>query len=409
MLTASARTWLLLTCLFGLVGFQPPVLATDRYYADIVKSSPNGRFRLEAKSPDNQRPEGPQRAFARNFQYTLTDTQTSSVLWKYAQGESDASPVAAWVHDSGWTVVRSGWDELLAFNPATGQANGKLKILDEFPAAERAQFVHQTTAGPMWSQSSRWYFQEIEGKLYFVVRAHWGRRVVLDLASGKNVADTAAVKAKLNDGERDWVLATLKANTPLLIGDEPGEPCRDVITDTMAAIDIASRDQVQGAVKFLRSLESSEYVGSSGMIPIHIGKFQQGEIDPYAYSEYTIRSKAQQALRKLGHTPSELPGIAFRPVGRYDQESLIKPKPAEPRALALTTVRVGASAQEVLDSVGGPDRIHREGNKIAWEYHVDGPDAHTVHVFWSKPFPPVVASTTKVSPPTWKAREDIDR
>jgi len=381
-----------------------PASATDRYYPDITISSQSARYKLDAKSPDNQKPEGRQRAFARNFKYTLTYTQNNKILWTYLQKEAEASPVGAWVHDTGWVVVRTGWDDLMAFDPANGTITGKLNILEQFPRDERSKYVHQTTAGPMWSQSSRWSFLEVERKLCFVVRAHWGRRVIMDLASGKAVADPGAATT---EQDRKWALATLREKVPIILKDETDH---EAIRDVCAAIDMAAKDRIQEAAPLLEEAEKSEYVGSSGGIPVFFGdnKLPDGAIDPFWFSEFTIRHKAQTALRKLGRTPSEAPAISFNPVRRFDHKSMIRPAPTECRATALPKLREGLTPKEVLAAAGGPDASYRERHDIAWEYHVDGKDAHSVRVFWSQKVSPVVISIEKVTPPSWTSKDDVE-
>jgi hypothetical protein len=396
-----AAAWL---CLF-----IAPALATDLFFRDITSKSDNARYRLEAKSPDNQKPG--RQPFAGSFTYTLTDTKQQKVLWTHKQQGWEPSPSAAWVHDSGWVVVRLHGDELVAFDPVNGAVTGTVKILDQFPQAEASQFVQQTSAGPMWAQSSRWYFLDVDGKLCFVVRAHWGRRVIMELASGKLIADSGDVKAMTDKKDRQWVLATLKQDVSRLLKAQQGEgPPMEVVIAVKSAIDIAVNDQIQDAVPFLREAEKSEYVGTSGGQPIFVGdqKLPKGAIDPFQYSVYTVRHKAQTALRKLGETPSELPALAFKPVGRFQAKAIIKPTPSEPRAAALPKIHAGQSPMDVLKAVGGPDRIHWAGREIAWEYHVDGKNSHSVHVFWSQKAPPVVTNIETVAPPTWQGESDLD-
>jgi hypothetical protein len=91
-------------------GVSPAAVATDRYFRDCFTVSPSGRYRVDAKSPDNagDRP----RPFASNFTYSLTDTSTNKVVWKRQQpmtrekGSSfvystEGSPVALFVNNDG--------------------------------------------------------------------------------------------------------------------------------------------------------------------------------------------------------------------------------------------------------------------------------------------------------------------
>lgn len=66
-----------------LAAVASPARATDRYFPDSFAVSESGRFRVDAKSPDNAAEH--QRPFASSFVYTLTDTTTKKVVWERKQ------------------------------------------------------------------------------------------------------------------------------------------------------------------------------------------------------------------------------------------------------------------------------------------------------------------------------------
>ncbi|OYV00061.1 MAG: hypothetical protein CFE26_24565, partial [Verrucomicrobiales bacterium VVV1] len=113
----------------GLLSLIPgPALATDRFYSDISIESPSKHYRFEAKSPDN-RNKSEQIPFQSSFAYTFTDLNTKKILWTGSQGKG-MPPVDAFVSDAGWTVIRTGWDELIAID-LTGKEHGKLAFHQE--------------------------------------------------------------------------------------------------------------------------------------------------------------------------------------------------------------------------------------------------------------------------------------
>lgn len=78
--------------------FVPPAAATDRYFGDTSATSPSGRWRIDAKSPENAGPEP--RPFAENFTYTLTDLRTNQVRWTRRQPmEQPEGGTSSWSHE----------------------------------------------------------------------------------------------------------------------------------------------------------------------------------------------------------------------------------------------------------------------------------------------------------------------
>ncbi|MCG3123595.1 MAG: hypothetical protein GIKADHBN_02016 [Phycisphaerales bacterium] len=396
-----------LAALLALV--SPGAAATDRFFPDIRATSPDGKYILDAKSPMNADPTK-RHAFQKDFTYTLSDAK-GATLWQFKQGEGDASPVEAWVHDSGWVVVRTGWDELLACNPANGKITGKVSILDQFSKEDRDKHVSMSTAGPIWAESSRWYFRHIEGSLCFVVRAHWGARVVLELASGRVIADGGSTKASTQAAEHAWIIDQLKQHLPLMLRPDVNECTRaeqDLIRETCTAIDLAGREGLKEAVPTLIELEKSVYAGESGLIPVFFGskKLDEGLIDPFSYGKYTARAKARAALRRLGTVPSDLPVFAFCRRVNGKSEYYEPQAATEPRRDALQRIVPGMTPEQVLSLVNGPDDLVRPQRDIGWDYHVGLADGYTLRVIWKQENPPVVDRVDKVVPPAWTVSEE---
>jgi hypothetical protein len=377
--------------------------ATDRFYPDISATSPSGQYRLEAKSPQNA--DGRRRPFQRDFVYTLTDTKTNTVVWTRTQPkDGESSPIAAWVHDSGTAVVRTGWDQLMTFSRESPVPAGMLSILEQFPATERDQYVHDTTAGPQWSQSSRWYFVTIDDSLYFAVRTWWGRRVIVECASG-TIEDSPRVHAAVVAPERANTLQTLliASKQPDVIRDpRTGQADWEYASEVIAAIQMAGKEGLSEAIPHLLELEKWTYVGTTSMVPLWFDNpLPDGYVDPFGWGEYTVRAKAQTALRRLGARPAGLPATCFWHSNK-DRKSrqLVNIKFAGDRVASVDQVQSGMSPLDVITLIGVPDAVVRaEGH--GWEYDMDSEKPFTLRVCWTTVNPPTVSGVERFTPPRW--------
>ena len=178
-----------------LVISTPDALATDVWFGDTEASSANGRFLAKAESPENrkQRPH----AFQRNFTYSLTDTQTHRVLWRYKSGK-DAEPAGPlFVSDGGEVVSLGGFNGLTLFHPSGERVvlPGVFELLRE---AEVKKFCEETTAGTFWEQFSWNGFTRVDGKDYFYIRTYWGRYIMIDLQKG-GISTSSTVQRVIED------------------------------------------------------------------------------------------------------------------------------------------------------------------------------------------------------------------
>lgn len=374
-----------------------PAAATDRFFLDFTASSPDARFLFEATSPDNKAWEGRPMPFAAEFTYTLTDSKAEKVVWTYQQRD-EGSPIQAFVHDSGWVVVRTARDQLLAFSPETGQRHDAVRILSQFSAEEGTKYVQYTTAGPFWSGGSRWYFVEIQGRTCFVVRTHWGRRVIMDLASGKLVEDDGgAAKA-----DKEWCLNTLKTHMPRVAQND--QQFGGYVNDVLTAILIAAHDRVEEAVPYLREAEKAEY----GRMRVSISWPTDSagtNRERVVVVEREIRRYAQTALRILGEVPANLPAFVFGELRATVGESDFAFANAEPREIGIPKIRAGWTTKQVLEAIGSPDRMSPDREGMAWDFHMDGEAQHTVRLIWQDD---AITSIKKITPPTWRAKDYLN-
>lgn len=404
-LTPPWLAGLVLVPVLILSALATPAAATDRFFRDLSVTSPGAYWRLEAKSPDNA--DGQRRPFQRNFTYTLTDTRTQKPAWTRKQTANEASPVAAWVNDEGWAVIRTGWDELMVFEPAAGRQTGSVKILEQFPADESAQYVHQTTAGPMWAQSALWYFADIDGAAHFVVRAWWGRRILVELDTGKVTRDAGPAHDAALAAERADIVATLRRAAEG--GEPPVDPKtgehqdHELMRDVMTAAHYAGREGVREAIPFLKLLEPWSYVGSWSTVPMFLDKpLPEGSVDPFSWGEFTLRFKVQTALRRLDATPAGLPATFFS-IESHDraQRDRVEMVLDRPRADRAGRVKPGMSPLEVLEAVNAPDAVVSVERTRAWEYDMDDAEPYTLRVVWTTDNPPTVSEVKRL-PPQWR-------
>lgn len=201
-----------------LASFWPSsaALGTDRFYNDISAPSPNGRFRVDAKSPDNAIP-GQRRAFQSSFVYTCTDTKTNRVLWTRKQAmeaPSSTSSYQSWIEpspkgilisDDGWTIIWDAMDEIIVVD-LDGKDRGKVRLLeDAFTDYERDHCVKYSTAGPFWAKGSDWRFHEKGKNPALTITPSWGRKIVIDLESGAIEGSMASSwKRPIKDVQTLW-------------------------------------------------------------------------------------------------------------------------------------------------------------------------------------------------------------
>lgn len=182
---------------------------TNVSYSDLQAKSLGGRFRLEAKSPDNGKiPDrsGAHReesfGFQEDFRYQLIEEESGSVVWERWQGE-EWSPHYLFVDDSGWSVAitHSGAAEVLVFSPE-GELAVKWFVLSE-PGNQYGNVdadlcwvdshCGQTTAGMFWLGNSLAYFlKQGEQADAFVIRPSWGRRLIVHFEERRVLTDDEA-------------------------------------------------------------------------------------------------------------------------------------------------------------------------------------------------------------------------
>ncbi len=339
--------WLLVVVLL-LAAFVPlRAWATDRYYSDITAFSPDGRLRLEAKSPDNSA--GPmRRAFASNFVYTLYQADTNAVIWKREQPKArskgmpdewttEGSPIGAFVHNSGQVAIRTADDQVVMLD-TQGRTLGSSPILGSFSPEERERWVSETTAGPMWDYYSAWAFIEAtddagEPRAYFLVRTMWQRRFLIDARTG-TLADSPRLQEQAVRAEAAWAMDMLQRSVkrPPSPSDWAGR------SRLAAAVHIAGCQRLAGSIPLLRQMERGK-----------------GDWDQY-------RSGVHLALRRLGEVPRRGPVLELKrwlkaEYGRVPDHQNPLPSTVTFAQRVANAARVveGITIERLNELVGGPD------------------------------------------------------
>ncbi|MEI6564499.1 MAG: hypothetical protein WCO42_09375 [bacterium] len=407
-------------------------LATDRFYDDVIGVSPNGRYRVEARSPDNQQAGG-HRAFQASFLYKCFEAPSNRIVWVREQPmgkpesmgsatntyrfPNEGSPVEIYVDDFGTTLVWTGWSELLLI-PPDGRLKAKLDILgDGLSRSDRKRYVQDTTAGPCWSGNSYWYFASDGGRTYFCIRTWWDRRIIVDLSDSRFVQGDRKLLRSLESEEKAFVLRTLRAATADVAAvskEHPEHDCEHV-HGMLTAVHMSGRMQIREAIPFLRQLESIDYIGSStGSSPWEYGP-PEGKVRPNGWETFSIRRDVQLALRRLGEKADPLPATRFEinvpfvqvagedpmsesSLKRWDESRkryLRKPGQPAPETMAFL-VKTGMTPEQVIDLIDAPDYVNTSDE--AWEYDMDDSAPYTIVIYWGK----AGVAKIKKNKPYWK-------
>jgi hypothetical protein len=309
-------------------------------------------------------------------------------------------------------VIRTGGDDLLLLD-TRGSVTIRFDILqDGIPPAEVKQYVHETTAGPIWVSYSHWYFFDSGGRAYFAFRTWWDRRVVFSLQEAKQIPENRALKEAAEAAERLFVLNTLQAGAKVAQAWAAKAPPEysshdkgpwDEVKRLLTAVHLAGRIRMKEAAPLLRQLEPipdfSTYTSASEKIPDEGLFLATSRSDP-------TRQQVQLALRRLGEKPAGYPVREVMRKGTGDKKE--KPyhpvKASMPRADRVRLVNKELTPRDVVDALGEPDYVSRPlpGDGEAdwvWEYDIDADKPYTLRIVWAGQSS---RSIKRVEPPAWK-------
>ncbi|KAF0242234.1 MAG: hypothetical protein FD180_4031 [Planctomycetota bacterium] len=399
-------------CMATLLGFlllQANSARAD-YNEDKTADSPSGRFRIEARSPDNA---AGKREDQGHFEYSMIDTTTGKALWTRKQPEPgagedvEAVPEGVFAGDDGVAIVRTEEDEIFMLD-TSGKKKTPFFIDERFPLRERAEFAENSDRPIHWSGNSRWYFLNVKSDAgtasYFVIRAYWGRRVVLDISAGVVMEDekvTADIQAAAREAEEAWVREVLarfakKAETskyPVESATEQGN--RDA-KDLACAIFLAGAMELSTEIPALKKLEKCHVHGSTGM-----GRHS------LSFHDDQVRQACQTALRRLGKTPRQATGVEVSVGKGAGSDELKSEVSIKERVSHAGEIEKGMTIQETVKRIGLPD-FHPWGGNNTFEYDMDGEAPFTLRVHFDDDFMKVTW-VQRVETPVWKKISKRDK
>lgn len=360
-------------------------VASDRFYRDCAATSPNGRYRLEAKSPQNTPEDGNAMPCGADFRYILVDTRTKERVWSRDQPKEEDSPDRLFVHDSGVVVVRTAFDDLMLLSADAGTKCASVSLTRAFTDEEHSKYFERTTARDIWAQRSEWYFlaePAADGGagrgLWFVVRPFWHRRLILDVRSSKLV-DLERFGAAATETELDEAPAATRALLEACLAHERALARAALGAMNALVAEPKSREEFQVWDRLQTGLHSVAFLRLADEEPrLRLLEKRMGE----RMGELRVMrmmALTRQALRAIGRVPVPGYGHPFielrgRPLG-----AVTKFVPSEVRAAAAAKVAVGVSARELSDLLGYPDQFVRaRGN--CYDYDIDGPEPFTLRV-----------------------------
>jgi hypothetical protein len=371
-----------------------PAFASDRFYPDSFAISQNGRYRIDATSPDNARQHP--RPFASNFTYTLTDTTTKAVIWKRKQpmtrskgssyaSAAEPSPVAVFVTDEGLVAALSCADSLIFLDPRHGKKRAEAQVLQAFPSEQQDKFVMHTTAGSIWSQDSDWFFLRVPDAkapmVFFVVRPFWHHRLIIDASTGKHIdlgtynnAASIEALAGADDRIRSLLTATIDEETRRAMTGLAGAPKRleddndhRAHWQTRSALHTVAFLKLDQAEPQLRVLES--------------------RLDHGKHTHTQLQAKIRQTLRSLGKVPEPGCGVRLYPLvnrGTFATHDTDRPftasVPASARLANAPRIAAGMSIKDLTDMIGCPDARLFDGGSC-YDYDIDASPSYTLRVF----------------------------
>ncbi|WP_168564978.1 outer membrane protein assembly factor BamE [Crateriforma spongiae] len=362
--------------------------ATDRSFDDISAQSPNGVWRLDAKSPDN-RIDG-YHPWQDDFVYTMH--KGGRRVWSREQNKQEPeeySPTRIVVADDGWTAIHTGWDQLV-FVDANGRNCGRIDDLKELLSKkDRSEFTTWSTAGVIWTPYSLWHFAIIDGKRIFVIRLWWGHQLIFDPENGHRLKMTPSYAKPIRDLQVDHCRKVLANAVADGINDDSAD---NLLTPALLAGQLDIRD----AIPHLRELEKSEFVGLyGGSMATDI---EPGAINPFFIQQFTLRQVSQLSLRRLGESPKTLPVFEFP---KHRASGNLRPERQNDRAKQIVSVKNGMSAEDVLKILGSPDFI----DYSEWSYDLDGDDPKTATITWDS----YEVKSINVTKPLWRDGLSRDR
>jgi len=280
-----------------------------------------------------------------------------------------------------------------------------LRLTDLFPAELYRTHVSQTTAGPRWGKRAFYYVLTHNATDYFCMHCWTGKRVLVNLKTGKLEVPQALVKV-LDSEERRRTIELLRESSKLVTRPDKGLEWERIYG---AMLLVAQRGMVQ-AQGALEVMEKHSWQGPSGSHAKNwgYGKGLGQSIRAQRYEILEGRRFAQLALRRLGLKPKGYSQYVF------EKERAKTAIPPDTRKRRSNRIKIGMTSQNVYDVVGAPDYImsavedddtkHYADLKrkwmAAWRYDVDVPGDFSLILMWDDRGR--LHRIEKVSPALWR-------
>jgi len=365
-------------------------------FPDLDIVSPNGRYRGEAKSPDNREIPGPDGKPAdpttfgykygqeqRTFRFRLRDHQ-GQLLWERWQPEREPSPVQLYLADDGWLVIRTHGDRLtylVCISPA-GVETIRVIVTDGCvyrPASETpppgsplviASNANSSSAGLYWAWAALHFFFHYQNDCYFSMWPSWGERFAINLTQGQlHLHPSPEICQECQTLETSFAEKYLKSH----------DPYRD-ISRLLGVLGMIGRQRLERLIPLVLKCWRTKNYREQCTTGSHVLRGQQRTtLEPLPTMSLVLASMGRL---EPGQTCYSLhPGW-----GRDNPSHLAAPKA---RCTQLANLNPGMDCAKVLRSVGCPDYIdtftepHDGIYRWAeqWDYYTEG-TREIVRILW---------------------------
>jgi hypothetical protein len=354
-----------------LLGIAPLALATDRFFGDFEVSSPDGRFLLTAKSPDNALPPDKRPPFQSDFTFALVDTTTGDILW--TRENTDWAPTDLWVHTDASVVINDRGTNFIAIRSLTGELRVEAGLGQLIPEADWSNGnISQTSIGPMWQGGALFAFFEDGGEVYFGCRTGWDHVFALDFNKGRALAaPPARLIAAMDRAVTSTAIAVLEREAA-----ESSATRADPMSYSAPlwdAIEAAGRLKIRSAVPSLRRLESIPPT-----IAMEGSPSASNDADDPTLEVHNLRQIVRLALRRLGEAPQPLPCTYLAAAASTARHDHVDSLPAD-RLARAARLPARVTKADLLAALGPPEFMieywggayHQFNGVQIWEYELE--------------------------------------
>jgi hypothetical protein len=371
-------------------------------YPDCEATSNREQFTLEARSPQNGtilHRDGRKvsenefgfkyREHQSEFRYRLLDNarphslgrEARRVVWERWQTPQEDSPHELVVSDDGSSVIRThGFRPEVIVVAADGRDILRVHITG--PGSEHKDpdqtntsrvFVWSpeqlvfSTAGLYWTAHSWRYFFRHGGVSYFVWRASWGQRLVIDLARAVVFPDEQQASAGLIDA----IVAAEKQGVTALLGDlsrrmnevqfllksrsaggkDERHPLLERVRRVSSALHLVGVHHIRECLPFLREWEDMDLP----FLSMGTDAMSEG----WSLETQYFRPIVHHSLKLLGNEPRGFPTYHFTNFMDNTRRRFEMPARIPDRRERTRRIGTEMSAEDVLRLLGSPDFVKR--------------------------------------------------